>query len=131
MVDLRIASGRDRVWKTSVILSEIRSRAELNCACLCFCTLHTNEIPRTDPLVQVDYVRVVDLDIGASKADIRAISVVTISERAGRTRACNRGSVSKQLWKTLCLPVVRRLIAKEQHQGRGSSPSPLRLPTIF
>ena len=36
---------------------------------LCFCTLHTNEIPRTDPLVQVDYVRVVDLDIGASKSD--------------------------------------------------------------
>ena len=37
--------------------------------CLCFCTLHTNEIPRIDPLVQVDYVRVVDLDIGASKSD--------------------------------------------------------------
>jgi hypothetical protein len=30
------------------------------------------------------YVRVVDLDIGASKSDIRAINVVTISERAGR-----------------------------------------------
>jgi len=37
------------------------------------------------------YVRVVDLDIGASKSDIRAINVVTISERAGRTRARNRG----------------------------------------
>jgi hypothetical protein len=86
MVDPRIASGRDRVWKASVILSEIRSRAELNCACLCFCTLHTNEIPRTDPLVQVDYVRVVDLDIGASKSDFCAVRVVTISERAGRTR---------------------------------------------
>jgi hypothetical protein len=86
MVDPRIASGRDRVWKTSVILSEIRSRAELNCPCLCFCTLHTNQIPRTDPLVQVDYVRVVDLDIGASKSDICAVRVVTISERAGRTR---------------------------------------------
>ena len=46
---------------------------------------------RTDPLVQVRYVRVVDLDIGASKSDIRAIKVVTISERAGRTRACTRG----------------------------------------
>src|SRR5260221_2790519 len=69
MVDSRIASGRDRAWKASVVLSEIRSRAELNCACLCFCTLHTNELPRTDPLVQVDYVRVVDLDIGASKSD--------------------------------------------------------------
>jgi len=51
-----------------------------------FCTLHTNEIPRTDPLVQVDYVRVVDLGIGASKSDICAVRVVTISERAGRTR---------------------------------------------
>src|SRR6266849_7316550 len=45
MVDPRIASGRVRVWKASVILSEIRSRAELNCACLCFCTLPTDEIP--------------------------------------------------------------------------------------
>ena len=40
---------------------------------LCFCTLHTNEILRTDPLVQVDYVCVVDLDIGANKSDICAI----------------------------------------------------------
>jgi hypothetical protein len=53
----------------------------------------TNEIPRTDPSVQVDYARVVDLDIGASKSDICAIRVVTISERAGRTRARNRGLV--------------------------------------
>ena len=29
-----------------------------------------NAISCTDPLVQVDYVRVVDLDIGASKSDI-------------------------------------------------------------
>jgi hypothetical protein len=29
-------------------------------------------------LVQVDYVRVVDLDIGANKSDIRAVKVVTI-----------------------------------------------------
>jgi hypothetical protein len=46
-----------------------------------------------DPLVQVDYARVVDLDTGASKSDICAIRVVTILERAGRTRACNRGLV--------------------------------------
>jgi hypothetical protein len=32
MVDSPIASGRDRVWKASVIRSGIRSRAELNCA---------------------------------------------------------------------------------------------------
>jgi len=52
--------------------------------------LHTNdEIPRTDPLVQVDYVRVVDLDIGASKSDVCAIRVVDISERVG-----NRGAPS-------------------------------------
>ena len=99
MVDSRIASGRDGVWKASVIRSEIRSRAELNCALPLFLHLHTNEIPRTDPLVQVDYVRVVDSDTGASKSDICAIRVVTILERAGRTRACNRGL--KQLWKTL------------------------------
>ena len=81
-------------WKASVIRSEIRSRAELNCALPLFLyPLHTNEIPRTDPLVQVDYARVVDLDISASKSDICAIRVVTISERTGRTRACNRGLV--------------------------------------
>jgi len=77
MIDPRITSERDKFWKASVSRSEIRSRAELKCACLCFCTLHTNEIPRTDPLVQVDYVRVVDLDIGASKSDICAIRVIT------------------------------------------------------
>ena len=91
MIDPRIASGRDMVWKASVILPEIRQGAELNCALPVFLHPHANEIPRTGPLVQVDYVRVVDLDIGASKSDIRAISVVTGSERAGRTRACNRG----------------------------------------
>jgi hypothetical protein len=37
---------------------------------------------RTDPSVQVDYAGVVDLDIGASKSDICAVRVVTISELA-------------------------------------------------
>jgi hypothetical protein len=37
--------------KASVIRSEIRSRAKLNCALPLFLHLHTNEIPRTDPLV--------------------------------------------------------------------------------
>ena len=47
---------------------------------------------RADPLVQVDYVRVVDLDIGASKSDnLRDQRALTISERACRTRACSRG----------------------------------------
>ena len=44
---------------------------------LLYLPLCTNEIPRTDPLVQVDYVRVVDLDIGASKSGICAMRVVT------------------------------------------------------
>lgn len=79
--------------EASVTRSEIRSRAELNCALLLFLHLPTNEMPRTDPLVQVDHVRVVDLDIGASKSDICAIRVDTILECARRTRACNRGLV--------------------------------------
>ena len=69
MVDPRIASRRDRVWKASVIRSEIHLEPIATARWLCFCTLHTNEIRRTDPLVQVNYVRVVDLDIGASKSD--------------------------------------------------------------
>src|ERR1700730_8833062 len=89
-----------------------------------------------DPLVQVDYARVVDLDIGASKSDICAIRVVTILERAGRTRACNRGLVQKQLWKTLSLPVARRRIARTTPRSGGSSPSryqrsDVRQTTIF
>jgi hypothetical protein len=52
---------------------------------LCFCTLHTNEILRTNPLVQVDYVCVVDLDIGASKSDICA--VIAGSDRATLLRS--------------------------------------------
>jgi hypothetical protein len=50
MVDSRIACGRDGILEASVIRSEIRSRAELNCALPLFLHLHTNEIPRTDPL---------------------------------------------------------------------------------
>src|ERR1700730_7613074 len=91
MVDPRIASARDRERKPSATGSEIRARAELSRALPLSLHPSTNEIPRPDPLVQGVYVRVVDLDIGASKSDIRAISVVTISERAGRTRARTRG----------------------------------------
>jgi len=82
----RLLYGRDRVWKSSVIFSEMRSRAELKRACFRFCTFHTNEIPRADPLVQVEYVRVVDLDIGTSKSDICAVRVVAIPERAAEER---------------------------------------------
>lgn len=58
--------------------------------------------PHADPLVQVGHARVVDSDLGASKSDIRAIRVVTISERAGRTfplsnvRPAPRGQLSLQ-----------------------------------
>jgi hypothetical protein len=52
--------------------------------CPCFCTLHTDEISRTDRLVKVDCVRVVDLAIGANKSNNCTIGVVTISERVGR-----------------------------------------------
>jgi hypothetical protein len=54
----------------------------VNRALLLYLHLHANEIPRTDPLIQVDYMRVVDLAIGANKSDIRAVRVLIISERA-------------------------------------------------
>lgn len=57
--------------------NSVERRAQLRLA-FSFCTLRTNEILRTVTLVQVDKVRVVDLDIGASKSDICAIRVVTI-----------------------------------------------------
>src|SRR5712664_1100709 len=118
MIDPQIASGRDRVWKASVIRSEIRSRAELTALCLCFCTLHANEIPRTDPLVQVDDVRVVDLDIGGEQIGQSARSEWSPFRSAPAELEPATAGL-KQLWKTLSLPVVRRPIAKEQHYDRG------------
>ena len=41
-------------------------------------------------MLQVDYGRVVDLDIGARKSAICAIREVIASERGGRTQARNR-----------------------------------------
>ena len=61
---------------------KFRREPGLTALCHCFCTLHTNEIPCTDALAQVDYVRVVDLDIEASKSGICVIKVVTISFRS-------------------------------------------------
>jgi hypothetical protein len=79
----------------------------LTALCLCFCTLH-NEIPRTDPLVQVDYVRVVDLDIGASKSDIcatvsrrlkfKAYWITNTQLAIARASACSRSSGSIWRW---------------------------------
>jgi hypothetical protein len=99
--------------------------------CLCFCTLHTNEILRTDPSVQVDYVRVVDLDIGASKSDnLRDQSAHHPGARLQNWSLQPRVRAGTAM-KTLRLPVVPRLIAKEQHQGRVRVLPPLRRATIF
>ena len=72
--------------RNSLHLTVFVGFAALTALRLCFCALHTDEITRTDPLVQVNYVRVVDLDTAANKSDICAIRVVTISERAAGTR---------------------------------------------
>jgi len=50
MVDSRFASGRDGVLEAGVIRSEIRSRAELNCALPLFLHLHTNGITAHRPI---------------------------------------------------------------------------------
>src|SRR6266851_779377 len=108
MVDARISSGQAGSGKASVIRSEIRREPSATALCLCFCTLHTNEIPRTDPLVQVDYVRVVDLDIGASKSDIRAIRTSSFRSAPTELKPATAGWCRKGRWKTLSRPVVRR-----------------------
>jgi hypothetical protein len=69
-------AGQDLEGQRDPFGDSLESRAS-TALCLCFCTPHASEIPRTDPLVQVDYARVVDLDIGASKSDICAIKVVS------------------------------------------------------
>jgi hypothetical protein len=98
---------------------EPRGSIKLGSNCpLRFCTLHTNEITHTDASVQVDYVRVVDLDIGANKSDICAIRVASISERAGNSNLL-QWLILEWFWKTLSLLVVGQLIAKQQHQGPG------------
>src|SRR6266481_8580545 len=92
MVDPRIASERDRVWKASLIRSEIRSRAELNCALPLF--LHPSRQRDTAHRSIGTGRRRARRRFGywgRANRTICAIRVVTISERAGRTRACNRG----------------------------------------
>ena len=72
----------------------------LTVLCLCFCTLHTNEITHTDASVQVDYVRLVNLDIRANESDICAIKVVTIpstpAELEPATARWSRNSYGKR-----------------------------------
>jgi hypothetical protein len=72
-------------------------------------------------LVQVGYVRVVDLDIGASESDIWAIRVVTISERAG--------SLQPRVGLDTAMENVRRLVAKEQ--PKVGVQVPLSLPNFY
>src|ERR1700730_14035562 len=130
-------SARARLWWKAGFLSapapgessasDPLVEPSLTALCLCFCTLHTNEIPRTDPLVQVDYVRVVDLDIGASKSDnLRDQSAHHFRARLQNSSLQPRVRVGTAI-ETLHLAVVQRLIAREQHQGRGASPSPVNL----
>jgi hypothetical protein len=75
MVDAGVLLSGARVWKVSVIPSEIRSRAKLSCALPSFLDPSTRYRAQI-PWVQVDYVRVVDLDIGASKSD-KVVTEVT------------------------------------------------------
>jgi len=69
--------------------SEIQSSAEPKSRFAFVSAPHANEIPRTDPFVQVDYVRVVDLDIETSKSD-------NLGDQSGRQfgahRQCNVSS---------------------------------------
>jgi hypothetical protein len=74
-----------------VIRSEIRSRAQVNCAFALF--LHPS-YQRDTARRPIGTGRVVDLDIGASKSDICAIRVVTISERVGMPAIGSDGVVS-------------------------------------
>src|SRR5258706_13440742 len=122
MVDPGIASGRNGVWKASVL--KFGRAPSLTALWLCFSTLHTNAIKRTDSLVQVDCARVVDLDIGASKSD-------NLRDQSGHQFRSAPAELEQPrvrigtVLENIESIVVRRLIAKEQHQDRGSSPSPL------
>jgi hypothetical protein len=63
-------------------------------------------------------VRVVDLDIGASKSDICADRVVIISERAGRTR--RRLPPSRAKPPSISMPRPIRQIAACRGEGPGA-----------
>src|SRR3984893_16618178 len=112
-----------RIWKPGVIRSEIRSRAELNCALPLF--LH--------PSHQRDTAH---RPIGTGRLRARrgfgywGEQIGHLRDRSGHHFGARRQNSSLQprvetAMENVSLPVVRRLIAKEQHQGRGSSPSPL------
>ena len=101
---------RDCFWagqglEASVIRSEIRSTAEFNRALPLSLHRHTNEIPRTDPLVQVGYVRVVDLDIGASKSGFgEGRAVADLDDFNGSAQITNLGGRSSNLFGRAIFP---------------------------
>jgi len=69
-------------------------------------------------------VRVVDLDVGASKSDVCAVRVVTISERAGRTDEDRLRLLSAPHYSTGPVPFQpdpqRPLLARSGHSSERS-----------
>jgi hypothetical protein len=88
MVDSQITSGRDGVLEASVIRSEIRSRAELNCALPLPLFLHpSHQRDTAHRPIGTGWLRTRRrFGYRGSKSDICAIRVSAISERAGRIR---------------------------------------------
>ena len=78
-----------------VLVSEVRD--ELTCVLPLFFALLTPTIALTDPLVQVDDVRVVDLDSGASKSDI---CVITLRVVPGRREALWWIGAAARCWRS-------------------------------
>jgi hypothetical protein len=114
------------LWKVSVIRSEIRSRVELNWALPFFSAPFTPTRYRAQTH-WYGYARVVDLDIGASKSDIARSKWLSFRSEPAELEPATADWCRNSYGKTLILPVVRRLIAKEEHRGRGfESLSPLR-----
>jgi hypothetical protein len=100
IVDARIASGSARVWKASVILSEIRSRAELHCALPLF--LHPSHQRNTAHR---------PIGIGRPRTRRRfghwGAQIGHLRDQSGHHFGTRR-----QNSKTLSLPVARRRIAR-------------------
>src|ERR1700730_9110778 len=95
------SSGRRRLRFREIVVAN----AALTALCRCFCTLHITEIPRTDPLVQVGYVRVVDLDIGASKSGFgEGRAVADLDDFNGSAQITNLGGRRSNLFGRAIFP---------------------------